>query len=133
MNCFIWSNYRNMLAVMVINVRLLRFFELWFVGGGKLLTMCYFGLGWRQHADRIIFPMRGMSVSLGEFLSPGLVIDPSTHKSLGPHVRHGRTPGWSSQLNGGVEREVLVLLFECLCVTRLYVAFGNWGAPCCSI
>ena len=79
---------------------LVRILESGSLGGGKR-SVHYFGIGVRQCADRVIFPVGGMSGRLGEFLSPSLEIDPLElcHKSAGlqvlvpktsVHRRHGQ-------------------------------------------
>lgn len=71
-----WSKNKGMVLIMYNNLSVVRILELWCVGGGKRLTTCYFGIGLRHCADRVIFPVGGMSGCLGEFLSPSLGIDP---------------------------------------------------------
>lgn len=65
-----------MVSIMYINTSLVRIVELWPVGGGRLLTVNYFGIGLRRCTDRVIFPVEGMSGRLGEFLPPSLGFDP---------------------------------------------------------
>lgn len=100
-------NISDMVLIACFNPSLVRSLELWSVSGGKRLTTHYFGIGLRHCADRVIFPVGGMSGRSGEFLSPSLENDPLPFvpqiiRSTGPslleskmaiHRRHGQLEG----------------------------------------
>lgn len=94
---------------MCINLSLVRIFELRSVGGGKHLTAHYFGIGLRQCADRVIFPVGGMSGRLGEFRSPSLGNDPSP---FAPQIFRSTLLGSKVAAHGPLEKKKERLWFS---------------------